>query len=97
MHTRLKEYFYSILIIYLSQNNLASGKSHLLKMLLASDNRVYTNLKQKKHAGGIFCDLAKTFDHANHEILPAQLLFYGIQRTGANWFISNLMENKNMK
>jgi len=48
---------------------------------------VYSNLLTKKlHVRGIFCDLAKAFDCANHEILLAELYFYGIQGVSADWF-----------
>jgi hypothetical protein len=45
----------------------------------ASEHTVFSNLKLKKRAGGIFCDLAKTFDNVYHEILPVQLLYMAIK------------------
>jgi hypothetical protein len=47
------------------------------------------------HVGGIFCDLAKTFDCVTHDILLVKLHYYGIQGTAADWFRSYLTENKN--
>jgi hypothetical protein len=46
------------------------------------------------HVGGIFCDLAKTFDCENHEILLTKLHFYGIQGTTVDWFRSYLIYRK---
>jgi hypothetical protein len=39
------------------------------------------------HVGGIFCDLAKAFDCANHEMLT-KLHFHGIQGIVTKWFRS---------
>jgi len=36
------------------------------------------------YVGKILCDLAKDFDCMNHEILLAQLHFYGIQGVSEN-------------
>jgi len=38
--------------------------------------------------GGIFCDLAKTFDWVNHEILFAKLHLYEIRGVSEYWFRS---------
>jgi hypothetical protein len=45
------------------------------------------------HAGELFCDLAKTFDCAYHEILPSKLYVFGNQGTAAScfdWILSNI-------
>ena len=41
---------------------------------------------QKIHVGGTFCNLAKPFDCANHEILSAKLHFYGIWGVSEDWY-----------
>jgi hypothetical protein len=44
-------------------------------------NNLLQALNDKKLVRGIFCDLTKTFDSVNHEILLAKLEFYGIRGT----------------
>jgi hypothetical protein len=46
------------------------------------------------HVGGISCDLAKSLDCVNQEILVAKLHYYGIQGTVANRFRSHLTNRK---
>jgi len=55
---------------------------------------VYSAILLKKHVEGIFCDLAKTFDCVNKEILLAKLNFYGIQGVTADWFRSHLTNRR---
>jgi len=61
---------------------------------------VYSNLLTqkkrggKKKQGGIFCDLAKVFYCANHEILLAKLHFYGIQGVSEYWWRSYLTNRR---
>jgi hypothetical protein len=43
---------------------------------------VIKSVNQKICVGEIFCDLANTFVHVNHEILLAKLHFYGIGEVG---------------
>ena len=40
---------------------------------------------------GLFCDLQKTFNCANHEILTSKLNFYGITGTDNKWIRSYLL------
>jgi hypothetical protein len=35
-------------------------------------------IDEKKHVGGIYCDLAKAFEYLNHKMLLSKLHFYGI-------------------
>jgi hypothetical protein len=41
-------------------------------------NDILQALNNKAYVGGIFCDLEKTFDCVNHDILMKKLKFYGI-------------------
>jgi hypothetical protein len=41
-------------------------------------NEILKALKIKKSAGSIFCDLEKTFDSVNHDILLSKLSYCGI-------------------
>jgi hypothetical protein len=55
---------------------------------------VFKSLNQKIHVGGIFCDLAKAFDSANHEILLAKLHLYGIHGVTSDWLRSCLTNRR---
>jgi hypothetical protein len=46
--------------------------------------------------GEIFCDLVKDLDFVNHEILLAELYFYGIRGVSKDWFWS-YVTNKRRK
>jgi len=59
-------------------------------------NNIITLLDQRKHVGGIFCDLTKAFDCVNHKILLNKLHYYGIRGTCFSWFKSHLENKKQM-
>jgi hypothetical protein len=58
---------------------------------------VLKSINQKVNVGGIFCDLEKDFECVDHEILLANLHYYGIKGTVANWFRSYLTNRKQEK
>ena len=53
-----------------------------------------SSLNLHQQIGGIFCDLSKTFDCVNHEILIAKLHYYGICRVALKWFKSYITNRK---
>jgi hypothetical protein len=46
------------------------------------------------YVGGISCDLAKTSDCVNHELLLSKLHFYGIWNIVSQWFKSYLHDRR---
>jgi len=47
-------------------------------------------LNTHRQIAGIFCDIAKTFESVNHDILLEKLCYYGIQGSALLWFRSYL-------
>jgi hypothetical protein len=72
--------------------------SPLQSVSVNDGNCFYNNIlivwNKKIHIGGVFCDLTKTFDCVNHDILVVKLEHYGIQATTLKWFKSYLMDRK---
>ena len=51
-------------------------------------NNITHLLDQRKHVGGIFCDISKAFDCVNHATLLAKLHYYGVRGSCLSWFES---------
>ena len=50
--------------------------------------QLYSDLDDKKHAIGVFVDLAKAFDSLDRSILLKKLELYGIREEALKWFES---------
>ena len=57
-------------------------------------NNTTNLLDQRKHVGGIFCDLTKAFECVNHETILAKLYYYGVKGLCLSWFKSYLEHRK---
>jgi hypothetical protein len=53
-------------------------------------NEIQIALNDKIMVGGNFCDLEKTFDSINYDILISKLNFYGVEGKTLIWFKSYL-------
>jgi hypothetical protein len=59
-------------------------------------NNILSSLDRKSHACGLFCDLQKAFDYVNHNILLANMEFYGISGI-VNKLMRSCLENRHQK
>ena len=80
---------------YLSENSVLCEKqfgfqtSHSTQhATLLLVNQLYQSFVESKFTLGIFIDLSKAFDTANHKILTTNLELYGIKGCNIRWFES---------
>jgi hypothetical protein len=64
------------------------------KALFNFTDEILSSLNNKMHVGGISCDLVKTFDFVNHELLLSKLHFYGIRNMAGQWFKTYLHDRR---
>jgi hypothetical protein len=88
---------------YLKASNIQVPEQSGFRKGISTENGAFKltdcilkSLNQKMCAGGIFCDLVKGIDCANHEILLPTLRYFGIKGSMANWFKFYLRDRKQM-
>ena len=59
---------------------------HIENAIFSLTNNIVTSLNQRQQVGGIFCDLTKAFDCANHTVFLNKLYYYGIREKCHCWF-----------
>jgi hypothetical protein len=59
---------------------------HINDAVFSLLKNILNSLDQRKHVGGIFCDLTKAFDCVTYKILLNKLKYYGIRGTCLSWF-----------
>ena len=60
--------------------------------LLEITEKIKQDCDSGKYACGVFLDLQKAFDTANHDIILKKLYHYGIKGVADNWFCSLLRD-----
>ena len=62
--------------------------------LMSITENIQSQLDQNKFCAGVFVDLKKAFDTADHEMLRKNLSHYGIRGIVNEWFCSYLTKRK---
>jgi hypothetical protein len=75
MYSRINQHIHCNNILIPEQYGFRKGISTEYAAFKPIDS-VLKSTDQKKHVGGIFCDLAKAFDCANPEILLTTILWH---------------------
>jgi hypothetical protein len=86
---------------HLEANYILATEKYGFRKCLSTEHTTYSLIdnilmawNKNIHIGGIFCDLTKAFDYANHDVLTAKLEHYGIQESTLNWFKSYLSNRR---
>ena len=93
MYHRLYEYFTANSILFDKQFGLRAGHSTEHALLELIDQICYS-FDDKNYFLGIFIELSKAFDIADHSILLKKLEHYGIKGRSLSWFQSYLSNRK---
>ena len=97
----LKRIMYNRLYKYLLQSNLfhekqfgfqaSNSTEHVVVQLIS---QILDAFDENKYTLGMFIDLSKAFDTADHDLLLKKLDMYGIKGTKLKWFCSYLTNRK---
>jgi hypothetical protein len=88
------------LIAHFNTNKLLVGNQFGFRKGIATEDAIFklinetvNALNNKKMDGSIFCDLEKTFDSVNHNILLSKLPYYGINGK-AKLLLKSYLQNR---
>ena len=89
MYNRLKSFFSKHWLFYESQYGFRKQRSteHAILVIV---NKIQSNMDKGMFSCGVFIDLQKAFETANHSILLHRLSHYGIRGIVNDWFSSYL-------
>ena len=96
IYSRLTKFVKDCHVLYDQQYGLSS-KHSTQHAILHIVNTILQNMDNGKFSCGVFLDLKKAFDTANHEILLAKLENYGVRGVINSWFRSYLNDQKQNK
>ena len=93
MYNRIYKFFSGNNLIYFLQFGFRQ-KYSTVHALISLTESIRKNLDEGNIGCGIFVDLQKAFDTAEHDILLSKLEHYGVRRLANEWFTSSLSNRK---
>jgi len=86
----LGKFIYSRLYHHINNNHILVNEQFVFRHALSTDFASHNQLNKKLLVGGIFSNIHKVFDYANHDILLSKMEFYDISRKANNLIKSYL-------
>ena len=93
MYNRLYKYLCEKKLLYSKQFGFQKGHSTDYAIVHLVD-KIYESFENDNYTLGVFIDLSKAFDTADHSILLKKLEMYGVNTTNLTWFASYLNGRK---